>query len=223
MKRMPLDAGLAQPVDPKGAPVLATTIPGDQIPAPAAVDERVRLDLAVALGAISPAVAEAKAARSHDRRSRSRSDAGDRPSDPATGAVNVAEPSARTRRRRCAGRTCSSLTSARTAASSMPATDAPAAVRRPTAIAIASSSSSSSGGIALAGAKPVSPGDPGERVHRVSELAQALDVAPDRPPGHFEAVGQLVAGPVAPAPGASRAAPEVGSRSGSSDFHCPAD
>jgi hypothetical protein len=41
------------------------------------------------------------------------------------------------------------LTSARTAVSSIPVTEARAAVRRPTAIAIASSSSSSSGGIAV--------------------------------------------------------------------------
>ena len=52
-------------------------------------------------------------------------------------------------RRRWAGSTCSSFTSARTDVSSIPATDARAAVRRPTAMAIASSSSSSSGGIAV--------------------------------------------------------------------------
>src|SRR5215211_6371206 len=67
---------------------------------------------------------------------------------PPTGGLIVADPSARTRRRRWLGRTCSSLTNARTAVSSIPVTEARAAVRRPTAIAIASSSSSSSGGIA---------------------------------------------------------------------------
>jgi len=60
----------------------------------------------------------------------------------------IAAPRAPTRRRRCAGSTCSSLTRARTEVSSIPVTDARAAVRRPTAMAIASSSSSSSGGIA---------------------------------------------------------------------------
>ena len=63
-------------------------------------------------------------------------------------AETVAAPSAATRRRRCSGSTCSSLTSARIAVSSMPVTDARAAVRNPTAMAIASSSSSSSGGMA---------------------------------------------------------------------------
>ena len=47
------------------------------------------------------------------------------------------------------GSTCSSFTSARTEVSSIPATEPPAAVRSPTAMAIASSSSSSSGGIAV--------------------------------------------------------------------------
>ena len=61
----------------------------------------------------------------------------------------MAEPIAATRRRSFAGSTCSSFTSARTAASSIPVTEARAAVRRPTAIAIASSSSRRSGGIAV--------------------------------------------------------------------------
>ena len=61
----------------------------------------------------------------------------------------VAAPSACTRRRRCEGSTCSSLTSARTDVSSIPVTDARAAVRSPTAMAIASSSSSTSGGSAV--------------------------------------------------------------------------
>ena len=68
---------------------------------------------------------------------------------PQPGSVAVAARSALTRRRRCDGRICSSFTSARTAVSSIPATDAPAAARSPTAIATASSSSSSSGGIAV--------------------------------------------------------------------------
>ena len=68
---------------------------------------------------------------------------------PVTAGVAVAERSAVTRRRRCDGSTCSSFSSARTEVSSMPVTEARAAVRSPTAIAIASSSSSSSGGIAV--------------------------------------------------------------------------
>ena len=68
---------------------------------------------------------------------------------PPPGIVIVACPSAATRLRRREGSTCSSFTRARTAASSIPVTDAFAAVRSPTAIAIASSSSSRSGGIAV--------------------------------------------------------------------------
>jgi hypothetical protein len=94
------------------------------------IDERVWLDLAPAVRAVATAVAEPQALRV------------------AAGSVNVAELNAATRRRNCAGRICSSLTSARTAVSSMPVTEARAAVRRPTAMAIASSSSSSSGGMA---------------------------------------------------------------------------
>ena len=46
-------------------------------------------------------------------------------------ALTAAELSAATRRRRCAGSTCSSLRRARTAVSSMPVTEPRAAVRRP--------------------------------------------------------------------------------------------
>ena len=48
-----------------------------------------------------------------------------------------------------------------------------------------------------AGAKPVAAGRAGQRLDRVAEVAQPLDVAPDRPAGHLEPVGQLGAGPVA--------------------------
>ena len=48
-----------------------------------------------------------------------------------------------------------------------------------------------------AGAKPVAAGGAGQRLDRVAELAQALDVAPDRPPGHLEPLGELGARPVA--------------------------
>ncbi len=47
-----------------------------------------------------------------------------------------------------------------------------------------------------AGAKPISAGGAGARVDGVAKLAQLLDVAPDRPTRHFEALGKLVAGPV---------------------------
>jgi hypothetical protein len=41
--------GPGQAIDAEGAPVLAPTVPGDEIPAPPAVDEGVRVDLAAAL------------------------------------------------------------------------------------------------------------------------------------------------------------------------------
>ena len=79
----------------------------------------------------------------------------------------------------------------------MPVTDARAAVRSPTAMAIASSSSSSSGGIAVPAREPVAAGRPGHRLDRVAELAQAVDVAPDGAPGDPEPLGQRRARPVA--------------------------
>ncbi|MCP9976993.1 hypothetical protein LUX32_04415 [Actinomadura madurae] len=61
----------------------------------------------------------------------------------------MAAPREATRRRSRDGRTCSSLARARAEASPMPSTGWAAAVRRPTAMATASSSSSSRGGIAV--------------------------------------------------------------------------
>src|SRR4051812_19473453 len=48
-------------VDAEDAPVLATTVPGDEVPAAAEVDEGVRLDLTAAVGAVAARVGEAKA------------------------------------------------------------------------------------------------------------------------------------------------------------------
>ena len=47
------------------------------------------------------------------------------------------------------------------------------------------------------GAKPVAAGGTGERLDRVAELAQPLDVSPDRPARHLEPVGELGPRPVA--------------------------
>ena len=49
-----------------------------------------------------------------------------------------------------------------------------------------------------AGVQPVAAGRPGERVHRVAEVAQPLDVAADRAAADLEAPRELLAGPVAP-------------------------
>jgi hypothetical protein len=47
------------------------------------------------------------------------------------------------------------------------------------------------------GAKPVAARGTGERLDWVAEIAQPLDVATDRPPGHRQSLGELSAGPVA--------------------------
>ena len=48
-----------------------------------------------------------------------------------------------------------------------------------------------------AGSKPVAAGRTAERLDRVSELAQPVDVATDRPPRYLEPVGELRPRPVA--------------------------
>jgi hypothetical protein len=47
------------------------------------------------------------------------------------------------------------------------------------------------------GAQPVPAGGSGQRLDRIAELAQALDVTPDRAAGDLEPVGQLAPRPVA--------------------------
>jgi hypothetical protein len=47
------------------------------------------------------------------------------------------------------------------------------------------------------GLEPVPARRAGERLDRIPELAQPLDVAADRPAGHRQALGELGAGPVA--------------------------
>ena len=185
-----------QAVDAEGPPVVAAAIPRDEIPAAAMVDERVGLDLAAAVGAVAASVAEAKALGvaagrgDHGQVLRVDRRAGDRE-----------------RERRRAQRT-----------------DAAAQVRRQDLLELdegphggfLDAGHGGAGGGAKAdrdrdrllvieeqrrhrasGAKPVSAGGAGERLHGVAELAQPLDVAPDRPAGHLEPVGQLVARPVA--------------------------
>ena len=116
---------------------------------------------------------------------------------PPAGVATVADPSAATRRRRWAGSTCSSLTRARTEVSSMPATEARAAVRRPTAIAIASSSSSRSGGIAVPARSRYPPAGPVSDSTGYPSPRRRPDVPAHGAPGDLEPLGQLGAGPVA--------------------------
>ena len=49
-----------------------------------------------------------------------------------------------------------------------------------------------------AGTKAIAASRPRYRLDRISEVAQPLDVAPDRPRRHSESPGELVAAPVAP-------------------------
>ena len=49
------------------------------------------------------------------------------------------------------------------------------------------------------GGKPVAALDADRALHRVAEVAQPVDIAADRPPAHFETLGEL-----APRPGARR-------------------
>ena len=72
VNRTPVAAGRLTRSSAERAPVLAAAIPGDEVPAPPEVDQRVRLDVAARLGAVAAAVREPHAlgvaARRGDRR-----------------------------------------------------------------------------------------------------------------------------------------------------------
>ena len=136
-----------QPIDPERPPVDPVGVPGDQVPAPAGVDQAMRLDPALARAAVPVVVVEAQLAADRGRPRPASSARPDRPSGPVRWVTStVCVWRAVTRLRSRTGRTCSSLASARSDDSSMPVTAPPAPVRSPTASATASSSSSSNGG-----------------------------------------------------------------------------
>ena len=100
-------------------------------------------------------------------------------------------------RRSRAGRTCSTLASARSDVSSIPVDRA--AGRRPQA------DRDRDGLVVLEqqrrqvrpGLEPVAADRAASGVHRIAEAAQAFDVVADRPRAHLEPLGELGAGPVA--------------------------
>ena len=100
---------------------LAAGVPRDEVPAPAGVDEAVRLDEAARAACRRGRGRRTAAARGRGTRRRSPRACPGRRSGPVNAIGHGAERTALTRRRSRAGRTCSSLASARTEVSSMPA------------------------------------------------------------------------------------------------------
>ena len=176
---------------------LAAAIPGDEIPAATVVDERVRLDLATAVGAGRGCGSRSEGARESRQ----------------AAAITV----------RCCGSTVGPETGSVERRRAQRA-DAAAQVRRQDLLELDEGAHGGfldardgcAGGGAKAdrdrdrlvvieqqrrhrasGAKPVTAGRAGQRFDGVAELAQPLDVAPDRPAGHLEALGQLVSRPIA--------------------------
>ena len=109
--------------------------------------------------------------------------------------AEVATLSALTRRRSRPGRTCSSLLSARTEVSSIPAMPARGRGPQPHRHGDRLGVVEQKGRQLAAGAQPVAAGDPGRGLDRIPEGAQFVDVAPDRARADLEPVGQLLAGP----------------------------
>ena len=199
---MNVDSGRRGPVEAVDAecpPVLAAAVPGDQVPAAAEVDERVRLDLAARVGAVAASVGEAKAlgvaAGRGDHRQMLRVDgrAGDGGRDRRR--PQSADTAAQVRRQDLleldegADRGLLDAGHGRPSGRAQPDRDRDRLV-------VVEQQRRHRG----AGAKPVAAGRSAQRLDRIAEGAQALDVAPDRPPGHLE--------PLAPARRrASRGAP----------------
>ena len=136
-------------------------VPGQQIPTATPDDQPLRLDSPYGLVAVMVDVVEAQALSWLESRRRSRS----APLDPQLGrfrtTLTVAARSASIRCRSRDGMSCSSLTSARSEASSMPATPAARGGTEPDATATTSSSSSSSGGMVAPLTEAISATDAG--------------------------------------------------------------
>ncbi len=117
---------------------------------------------------------------------------------PSTANAEVAPPSALTRRRSRLGSTCSSLASARSEVSSIPAIEpearGPQADRDRDRLGVVEQQRRQ----LAAGAEPVAAGDPRRGLDRVAERPQLVDVAADRAGPDLESIGELLPGPLAP-------------------------
>jgi hypothetical protein len=191
VKRSPVEA-----VDTECPPRVAATVPRDQVPAAAVIDERVRLDLAAAVDALAAAIVEAEAlgvaARRGDHREVLGLDRGapDRERDRRRAERPHTPPQVRRQdllelhqgshgrlldsrhRRACGG--------------------AQADRDRDCLLVVEEQRWHRA-----SGPKPVPTRGAGERLDGIAEPAQALDVAPDRAATDLEPVGQLAARPVA--------------------------
>ena len=116
---------------------------------------------------------------------------------PSTPNAEVASLSALTRRRSRPGSTCSSLASARTEVSSIPAIDAGRRGAQPDGHGHRLGVVEQQRRQLAAGAQPVAAGHAGRGLDRIAERAQLVDVAADRARADLEPVGQLLAGPFA--------------------------
>ena len=201
-------------IEPERAPVLAPSVPRDQVPAPTVVDERVGLDLAAAGGAVPAAVAEADelevAARGGDhgqvlgidggtgdgQRDRRRPERRHAPAQVAR--KHLLELQQRAHRRlldpgdrRPRGRA--------------------QADRDRDRLVVVEQQRRHRG----ARAQAIAAARAGEGVDRIPEPSQAVDVAPDRAAGHLEPLRELARRAIRDGPEAASGAPGGGSRSGS--------
>jgi hypothetical protein len=187
---------MREPIDAEGAPVLAVAVPGDQIPAAAEVDERVRFDFAATVGALPASIGKAKAfgvaARGCDHRQMLRVDgrAADhrRDSRRAQGADATAKVSRQHMFELDQCPHCGLLDPGHGRAGGGTEAD-----RDRDRLVVVEQQRRHR----RSGAKPVAAGGTGERLDRVAENAQPLDVSPDRPARHREPVGELGSQPVA--------------------------
>ena len=79
----------------------------------------------------------------------------------------------------------------------MPVMVPPAAVRRPMAMATASSSSMSNGGMSAPGLELIPAGRPGGGPDRITQLPEPVDVTAERPFADLQAVHQFLTRPAA--------------------------
>ncbi len=195
-KRTAGDRRAGEAVEPERPPVLPSSVPCGQVPTPAVVHERVRLDLAAAGDSVAAPVAEAHglevAARGgqHGQVLGIDGRPGDRKRDrrrsecPYAPAEVTGEHLLELQQRAHGGLLDAGHRRPRRRTQSDGDRDRLLVVEQ-------------QGRHRGARLQPVAAAGAAEGVHRISEPAQAVDVAPDRAAGHLEALGELVAGPFA--------------------------